>query len=225
MIDEELKQIYLDSKYISNKEIYTLIKDIITCSICMGILISPKQCSTCENYFCNFCIENWLKFKNECPYRCKDFLLREPSRILYMNLELIQFKCPNECDSSFSYSLFIPHMKECVNKIKCWNCNCLADRTKLKISNKDIYYEDIEKKYIILEKVYKELKDEYEEYRIKNDMNHLSKYGYELLVGDNERLNDTYFVNNEDEFKLCSNCNEPNQSNNFLCRMCFTFLD
>ena len=41
--------LFIDESMIKNIKDYNPIKDEITCEICQGILIRPKQCISCEN--------------------------------------------------------------------------------------------------------------------------------------------------------------------------------
>ena len=40
-----------------------------TCSICLKIILEPKECSDCHSAFCNKCLHQWTT-KGENPKKC-----------------------------------------------------------------------------------------------------------------------------------------------------------
>ena len=52
--------------------------DFFLCNICLNIIINPKMCYECEDFFCSSCIDNYLSKKKECPTCRKTF---EPMKI------------------------------------------------------------------------------------------------------------------------------------------------
>lgn len=61
MKDKDNQELFIDDTTITNINEYNSIKDEITCEICQGILVKPKQCISCESIFCENCINSWLK--------------------------------------------------------------------------------------------------------------------------------------------------------------------
>ena len=57
------------SSYLNKKGREDL-ENMLTCSICSDLLVNPRQCSKCENNFCQECIEKWMKRSTTCPMRC-----------------------------------------------------------------------------------------------------------------------------------------------------------
>ena len=47
MNDKDNKKLYIDDSMIININEYNSIKDEITCEICQGIFVRPKQCESC----------------------------------------------------------------------------------------------------------------------------------------------------------------------------------
>lgn len=112
----------LSEDLLVNKDIYETIKDFqITCDICLGILMNPKQCTLCETTFCEECITGWTKKHNSCPMRCNNFKIADPPRVLKNMLAKLEFKC-DICKQNFSYEKFCVHINECKNA-KCPVCS------------------------------------------------------------------------------------------------------
>lgn len=104
-----------DPDKVINKDVFLAIKDEITCTICMMILDNPKQCTQCQNLFCNKCIIDWIEKKNSCPYKCLDFKLGDAGRIVRNMLSKIDFKC-SVCEQSIDYDKYDQHTKTCKPK-------------------------------------------------------------------------------------------------------------
>lgn len=119
----------LSEDLLVNKTIFETIKDFhITCDICLGILMNPKQCSVCETTFCEDCINSWTNKHNSCPMRCNSFKIVDPPRVLKNMLGKLEFKC-TDCSKNFSYDKFCSHTKDCKgsdsnsNSSKCPVCS------------------------------------------------------------------------------------------------------
>src|SRR4051812_8473276 len=82
------KYLFLDPNFVENIDMYHKIKEIVLCTICLGVLVEPKTCDRCESSFCSSCIDQWSLNKKECPFRCLNSTFKEPSRILKKNLDL-----------------------------------------------------------------------------------------------------------------------------------------
>ncbi len=60
---------YINEKTVVENEIYNTFKDDIICPICSKIIIKAQKCMNCKNVYCQKCIEEWSKRKNQCPNR------------------------------------------------------------------------------------------------------------------------------------------------------------
>ena len=58
---------------IINKNEKENLNDLITCPICLNLLISPLQCNQCNKCFCKGCIKDYEKKNNYvCPFKCEN---------------------------------------------------------------------------------------------------------------------------------------------------------
>jgi hypothetical protein len=111
----------LNEDLLVNRDTFETIKDFqVTCEICLGILMNPKQCTLCETTFCNICISEWTQKHNSCPMRCNNFKIADPPRVLKNMLAKLEFKC-EVCKLNFAYEKFCTHIDECKNT-KCPVC-------------------------------------------------------------------------------------------------------
>ena len=151
---------FLDSECITNNTFFESVKDIVTCHICSGIMINPRECNSCQNSFCRKCIDDWKSLNDSCPYKCDNNEFRDSSRPLKNLLEKLTFNCRacGKIDKNTSYKAFIIHIKSC-DKIKadCPTCNSSVLRSKL-VENKQ--YLKLMENYQILSKNFQNLKEE-----------------------------------------------------------------
>ena len=176
---------FLDSDWVTNTSFYESIKDIVTCHICSGIMINPKECTTCQNSFCKKCIEDWKSLNNSCPFKCDEKEFKDSSRTLKNILEKLTFKCIycEKIEKDTTYKTFLIHMKSC-DKIKtnCPTCNSSVFRSNL-IENKE--YLKLKENYAILNKNFLELQEE--NLKLKKEINLLK----------NQRINSYHPKKNE----------------------------
>jgi hypothetical protein len=126
---------YIDSKFIINQEFFHTVKELLTCIICTGVILDPKQCQTCENSFCNKCITKWTLKSKICPYKCTALIVKECTRAIRNLLDKLIFKCPFECEdgSQYSYEQLNKHLKICKRaKCKCPTCDSLVPEDSIK---------------------------------------------------------------------------------------------
>ena len=100
---------------IINKSDFQVLENSAICPICLGVIISPYQCTECENSFCQICIQTYIKGKpleNQCPFRCKNPNFK-PSRLLNNLLQKLKFKCSNNCKEEINYSDLQSHYEKC----------------------------------------------------------------------------------------------------------------
>ena len=65
-------QDYINESNIIKDEIYNTFESLITCNICLDIIIEPTMCMNCQNVYCKKCIQKWSKVNNNCPNRCQN---------------------------------------------------------------------------------------------------------------------------------------------------------
>jgi hypothetical protein len=125
----------LEIEAVANKSFFETIKEMVVCVICTGIIIDPSQCENCENTFCKICIDKWLTQSQSCPYKCKEFSIKNSCRTIKNLLEKLTFKCPFLCnlDLEYSYTGIIKHLKICtIKKTFCYICNSLVYSSQIK---------------------------------------------------------------------------------------------
>ena len=119
---------------IINKNETENLNDLITCPICLNLLISPLQCNQCNKCFCKGCINDYEKKNNYvCPFKCENPEYN-PNKFVNNVLSILKFKCKNGCDKIIKYDELEKHYQEDCDKI------------------------DFKAKYKVLLKKYKELK-------------------------------------------------------------------
>lgn len=86
--------------------------------------------------FCKPCIDEWLRYKKECPNRCKmaqDAVIRPASRIVWKLISKYETRCIF-CDEKFRVEQIDDHEKNCKTP-KCANplCRKVLDASKEKL--------------------------------------------------------------------------------------------
>ena len=117
---------YINDDTVIKNEIYELFTDQIICQICQCIMIEPVSCSKCQNYYCKKCIDSWLKKSGNCPNRCENATFNnviEKNRVITK----LKFKCKKGCGAILSFDEIKEH----------YNSNCLEQKSKIKIIDKD----------------------------------------------------------------------------------------
>ena len=112
--NNEKLEITLEDIY--NKSHVENMKDLITCPICLNILLSPVQCNICNKCFCKLCIDNYNDSKNKCPFRCQ-FPHYLENKYVNNVLSILKFKCKNGCNQIINYDDLGKHYEEDCDKI------------------------------------------------------------------------------------------------------------
>lgn len=94
------------------------------------------ECTKCGSMFCKACIDEWLRYKKECPNRCKmnqDAVIRPASRIVTKLINKCDIRCVF-CDEVFKVEHIDEHERNCKTP-KCSNplCRKALDTAKGKI--------------------------------------------------------------------------------------------
>jgi hypothetical protein len=125
---------FLDTQNIINQEFFYTVKELLTCIICKGVILDPKQCQTCENTFCNMCISKWMLKSKTCPYKCSTLAIKNCTRAIRNLLDKLIIKCPFDCNNEiqFNYDTLLKHLKTCNRaKCKCPTCGTLVSEELL----------------------------------------------------------------------------------------------
>ena len=106
---------------ISFKDIYNInevtnMKDLLSCPICLNLLIFPVQCNKCNKCFCKECINKYENSKNRCPFRCINPKYNE-NKFMKNVLSILKFKCKNGCKEIIPYDSLEKHYEEDCDKI------------------------------------------------------------------------------------------------------------
>ena len=56
---------FVDPESVTNKNEFKIIESNAICPICHGIIVSPIQCTECQNCFCSDCIKSWINKKKK----------------------------------------------------------------------------------------------------------------------------------------------------------------
>jgi len=103
--------------------------DMIECSICLNIMNHPiTLCANCDELFCEICISQHLKIKNDCP-KCKvaPFIKQNLGRSLKNILNTFQLNCPIECGLKFGFIEIENHKNSCEKLKENYQCS-LCDK-------------------------------------------------------------------------------------------------
>ena len=113
---DDFDKIEVSFEDIYNKNETANMKDLLTCPICLNILMFPVQCNKCNKCFCKMCIDNYANSKSICPFKC-DNPLYNPNKFVENVLAILQFKCKNGCDKIIKYEELQKHYQEDCDKI------------------------------------------------------------------------------------------------------------
>lgn len=189
---------FLETVLIANIEYFEPIREIVTCTICTGLIVNPIQCSKCENYYCSSCLDEWSKTKNICPMRCTSPMFHEGGRIIKNILEKIVMFCPFGCAKKLIYEEVLMHEDK-----------CKSDGNAYKLINEKLNYdlEQLKHKYENIDMAYKNLKlkkqmeDLHNQHLIYNNTTRIECLEKDLSVlkEENEKMKgiiDHYTINN-----------------------------
>ena len=105
---------FIEPSLVSNVSVFNVISQYATCVICEGILYNPIQCSSCENCFCEDCLNKWKKESLNCPFRCKEPKYKK-NVIINKLLSQLEIKCQNGCGAVIKYENLRNHFEnECM---------------------------------------------------------------------------------------------------------------
>ena len=172
---------YNEKLEISPDDIYNInevqnMKDLLTCPICLNILITPVQCNICNKCFCEPCINNYINLNNKCPFNCPSpqYL---GNKFVDNVLSILKFQCKNGCKQIVNYNDLEKHYEEDCKKI------------------------DFQTKYKELLKKYKRLKQNFDQLKSKLENDSLNPssapqlnhpfYGYAYNNNNNINNNNT----------------------------------
>jgi hypothetical protein len=196
---------YLDSNEIYNTSFYSTIKDMVHCTICLGIMHKPQQCLTCDTCYCKKCIKKWIRRSDSCPMKCPDPTFKE-CRITKNVLSKLIFKCPNQCEEGIPYDYVDTHEVMCTkSETICRMCYSIVKRTQIN-NNYDMDIAKLIKKNRILKKKNKNL---------ENQLNNNSIYEASDMSDQDEAYVPSMFRKNKsivtikDEVLRTKSCTNP----------------
>ena len=116
---------------------------MIFCSICQELVKIPKECSVCQNIFCEVCIENWQRKSIICPFNCAPPLkLQIPHKMILKKLNKLKYYCLNKQNGCLEKILSIDIEKHEMNcnfkEIKCKNFPICNDKMLKKDLNQHL---------------------------------------------------------------------------------------
>ena len=108
-----------DESRVVNFVYLSSLEGIYKCNLCHNILNDPVDCVCCGHQFCNKCITTY-----NCPFGCKNKILKPSSLSIKNVLSKIKFKCNNiGCCQVILYAKLENHDLNCpFQKIKCPKC-------------------------------------------------------------------------------------------------------
>lgn len=115
------------------------------CHLCKNLLISPKKCSNCNYYFCEYCFDS-----QNNAHECKNKTMIEIEDRIKLKLDKVIILCPT-CQERISLFNYPSHCR-IIHKKKCFNCDSVNPKSK----NKKIFFLDyLTKKKQIISQCYK----------------------------------------------------------------------
>eukprot|EP00826_Nyctotherus_ovalis_P014400 TRINITY_DN14011_c0_g1_i3.p1 TRINITY_DN14011_c0_g1~~TRINITY_DN14011_c0_g1_i3.p1 ORF type:complete len:382 (+),score=74.46 TRINITY_DN14011_c0_g1_i3:120-1265(+) len=119
------------------RQIIGTIDEDLLCSICSNLLRDPFECTKCGVMFCKLCIDELLRYKKECPNKCKiaqDAIIRPASRIVWKLIRKHEIRCIF-CDEKFRIEFIDEHQRHC-QTFKCTNplCRKLIGKKRCKVA-------------------------------------------------------------------------------------------
>jgi hypothetical protein len=91
------------------------IEEEIVCPACKGILIDPKACLSCEQYYCQSCIAGIVKSGGRCS--CGTVIrIKEAHKLVRRILSKYKFRCQfmeQGCEEGIPYDSVLQHDKIC----------------------------------------------------------------------------------------------------------------
>ena len=114
-----------------NRLVFSNNLENLRCIICHEIPLFPLECSSCQNLFCENCVETWKKIRNSCPIQCKngDFIVNSSHKTLKNTIISLRFSCENEvfgCEFIDNFMKVLIHeRKKCdFIQVSCVNHEC-----------------------------------------------------------------------------------------------------
>ena len=193
---ESFENFVFNPNDVENKEYFQNVKSVVLCNYCHSIVNQPFECLECQNVFCKNCALKLNEKDKGCPFKCKNFELRE-SKLLKNILSALKFNCKNKCGKIISYDDLKDHYDEEEGKL-------------------NIYKEKCEK----LENEIKDLKNKYELlYKFNQVTSHLSE---NWRFHTKKHIHPLMYVQTFREQYTCENCKKifPKNSLTYYCTLC-----
>ena len=62
---------YIKEENIIKNETYEALKELLFCPICFNLILTPMECSKCQNCICKNCFDIWINKGKKCPNGCE----------------------------------------------------------------------------------------------------------------------------------------------------------
>lgn len=148
---------------ITKDRFHNLTDDCFDCVICQQVVINPKICAYCNNIFCNTCINEWIKKKPNCPFKCNNSapikVTEIPASIKNLYDDLLVVCSREDCNEVVKLKDLMHHemncgISKCFNFDKCGNsapytindrpvCSQSCYIVQMLVENPDIPNEDL----------------------------------------------------------------------------------
>lgn len=165
---------------IQNIDFFHKFDNNLICSICLGFLIDPLECSKCQSNYCKNCLNGW---SGRCPKKCGFRNYVKVHKMTAQALDELKIKCLR-CSKYINYSKYVDHIEKTCEKlmIKCVNEECQQEMEKinleLHLKNCDFVKQECQECGTNVKRKY--LKNKFSE--MENKIKELSKDKTNLIV-------------------------------------------
>ncbi len=205
---------FIETESVINLPFFDTIKEIVICNICLGILVNPRECNSCQNSFCKNCLDEWMCFNDSCPYKCQKTSFKDSSRTLKNLLEKLNFICLfcQDSQNKYTYLNYINHIKKCENiKVNCPTCNSVVYKKKL---NSNKIYEKMKDNNNKLSEENRSLKEENKQLREEIEKIKKSQNESSFKITSNNNMNNQISIANNTMSNLHTRVNRFNLNDN-----------
>ena len=92
---------YIKEENIIKNETYEALKELLFCPICFDLILTPMECSKCQNCICKTCFDKWINKGKKCPNGCES----EFHKVIEKKNHIfkIKFKCIRGCGAEIPF--------------------------------------------------------------------------------------------------------------------------
>jgi hypothetical protein len=109
-------------------EIDVVVRDLVECYLCHGLVWYPVACETCDKLFCSTCIHAFHQEKSQqsCPHDCSTYIEGKVSKATSHVLACLKMSCrykSNGCTEILFYNELEQHEQMCDYQLRsCDGC-------------------------------------------------------------------------------------------------------